>query len=75
MKTQIENITTIAANLIISGKATPENAIEKAIELDSNKCLEVIEDINDMKRGYINTHNKTQKAFNILLKSVYEKLA
>jgi hypothetical protein len=75
MKTKIENLTTIAANLIISGKATPENAIQLAVEMDSQKCLEVIQDIFDMKRGYINKNNKSQKAFHILLKSVYKKLA
>jgi len=75
MKAQIENIVNLAALLIIEGKATKENAIERALEIDSVKCLRVIEDIADMKKGYLNGLNVNQKAYSIVIKSVYDKLA
>ena len=75
MKTQLENIVELAANLILEGKATESNALQIAIEIDNNKCLEVIEDISDMKRGYINERNTNQKGFEIVKNSVYERLS
>lgn len=75
MKTQLEDIVELAANLILEGKATESNALQMAIEIDNNKCLEVIEDISDMRRGYINERNTNQKAFEIVKNSVYERLS
>lgn len=75
MTTQLNNIIELAAKLIIEGKATEENAIQMAIEQDNNKCLEVIEDMADMRRGYINERNTNQKGFEIVRNSVYERLS
>ena len=75
MTTQLNNIIELAANLIIEGKATENNAIEMALKIDSEKCLKCVEDVADMNRGYINENNQTQKAYGILLKSVYQKLS
>ncbi len=75
MTTQLNNIIELAASLIIEGKATEENAIEIAIEIDNNKCLNVFEAISDMHKGYINELNINQKGFNIVLKSTYNKLS
>lgn len=74
MTTQINNITEIAAELVISGKATIENALQMALEMDSEMVLKSIEDIRDMQNDYNNEENKTQKAFNVLMNSVYSKL-
>ncbi len=70
----INNIIEFAARLVIEGNATPDNAIFKALKNDSEMCLNCIDDLNDMNRGYNNQNVKTQKAFNILLESVYSKL-
>jgi len=75
MTNQLNNIIELAANLIIEGKAAEENAIQMAIEQDSNKCLEVIEDIYDMRRGYVNEKNTNQKGYEIVKNSVYERLS
>ena len=75
MKTQLNNIIELAANLIIEGKATEENAIQMAIEIDNNKCLNVSEDLSNIKKGYVNELNLNQKGFNIVLKSTYNKLS
>lgn len=72
---QLDYIIDIAAQLVIDGEATPENAIELALQRDTDKCLQCIDDMTDMNRGYINEHNKTQTAFGILLKSVHSKLS
>ena len=75
INTQLNNILEIAANLITEGKATEENAIEMAIELDNNKSLKLHEDISDMRKGYINELNGNQKGFNIVLEGTYNKLS
>ena len=75
MTTQLNNIIELAAKLIIEGKATEENAIQMAIDQDNNKCLEVIEDMADMRSGYINERNTNQKGFEIVRNSVYERLS
>ena len=75
MKTQLNNIIELAANLIIEDKATEENAIQMAIEIDNNKCLNVSEDLSNIKKGYVNELNLNQKGFNIVLKSTYNKLS
>ena len=75
MTNQLNNIIELAANLIIEGKATEENAMQMVIEQDSNKCLEVIEDIFDMRRGYVNERNTNQKGYEIVKNSVYERLS
>jgi len=75
MTTQLNNIIELAANLITEGKATEENAIQVAIEIDNNKCLDVFEDISNMRKGYINEHNVNQKGFHIVLQSTYNKLS
>lgn len=75
MPTQLNRIIQLAANLILEGKANKDNAIQMAIEIDNNKCLEVIEDISAMRRGYINQRNTNQKAFEIVKNSVYERLS
>lgn len=74
METQINNIAELAAELVISGKATIENAFQKALEIDNEMILKSIEDIRDMQNGYKNDENKTQKSFGILMNSVYSKL-
>lgn len=74
MKNQINNIAEIAAELVISGKATIENAFQMALELDNDMIFKSIEDIRDMQNGHKNEANKTQKAFGILMNSVYSKL-
>jgi hypothetical protein len=74
MTTQIKNIIELAANLVIEGKADETNALEMALKIDTEKALKCIDDITDMKRGYINPNNQTQKAYGILLKSVYQRL-
>lgn len=74
MTTQINNIAEIATELVISGKSTIENAFQMALELDNDMVLKSIEDIRDMQNGYKNENNKTQKAFGILMESVYSKL-
>ena len=71
---QLENIIQSAANLIVKGEATADNAIQMAIELENNRCIKMIEDIDNMKRGYVNDLEKNQKAFKIILNSVYNKL-
>lgn len=43
MKTQAQNIADLATLLLIEGKATKDNFVEKAIELDSAKHLKVEE--------------------------------
>lgn len=75
MRTQLNNIAELAAELVISGKATFENAFQIALELDNDMVLKSIEDIRDMNNGYKNEENKTQKAFGILMNSVYSKLS
>lgn len=73
---QLEYIITIAAQLVIDGKLTEENAIEMALQLDTDRCLQCVEDMADMNRGYINNeHNTTQKAYHIIMKSVHKKLS
>ena len=69
----LNNIIEIAANLIVEGKANKENAIQMAIEIDNNRILNVVSDIKDM-RDFPNPHNKNQKAYNIILNNVYNKL-
>ncbi len=75
MTTQLNNIIELAATLITEGKATEENAIQMAMEIDNNKCLDIFEDISDMRKGYINELNVNQKGFNIVLESTYNKLS
>ena len=75
MTTQLNNIIELASTLIIEGKATQENALQMAIEIDTNRCAKSIDDVSDMRRGYVNERNTTQKALDILCKSVYEKLS
>jgi len=75
MTTQLNNIIELAANLITTGKAIEVNAIQMAIEIDNNKCLEVFENISDMKRGYVNEKNINQKGYGIILKSTYNRLS
>ena len=75
MTTQLNNIIELAAQLVIEGKATSETAIELALKQDNEMSLKCVEDMTDMRRGYINEENKTQKAFGIIMKSVYSKLS
>lgn len=75
MTNQLNNIIELAANLIIEGRATEENAIQMAIEEDNNRCLAVFEDISYMRNGYINELNTNQKGFNIILENTYNKLS
>jgi len=70
----LNNIIERAANLIISGEATKDNALQMAIEIDNNKCEEVIFDVKSM-RDYPNAHNLNQKAFYIIMNGVYTKLS
>ena len=74
MTTQINNIAELAAQLVIEGKATFDNAIEMAINQDNKRCINAIEDMDNMKRGYITEHNKTLKAYKVLLNSTYVNL-
>lgn len=75
MTNQLNNIIELAAQLVNEGKATIDNAIEVAIRIDNERALKCIEDMADMSKGYVNQENKTQKAFGILLTSVYGKLS
>jgi len=75
MTTQLNNIIDLAAQLIIEGKATAENAVELALKQDNEMALKCVEGMTDMRRGYINEENKTQKAFGIIMESVYSKLS
>ena len=75
MTTQLNNIIELAAKLITEGRATEENAIQMAIEIDNNKCVDVFEDISDMHRGYINELNLNQNGFNNVLTNTYNKLS
>ena len=75
MTTQLNNIIDLAAQLVIEGKATTENAIELALKQDNEMVLKCVEDMEDMRRGYINEANKTQKVFGIIIESVYSKLS
>lgn len=70
----LENIIEIAAQLVIDGKATTENAIEMALEIDTNRALKCVEDMADMNRGYINPHNKTQAAYNTMMQRVFQNI-
>ena len=36
--------------------------------------MAAFEDVQDMKKGYVNEFNLNQKGFNIVLNSVYKKL-
>jgi|LakMenEpi03Aug12_release.lakeMendotaPanAssembly.Ray.scaffolds.fasta_scaffold229456_4 hypothetical protein len=45
MTTQIERITELAADLIINGTATINNAIEMAIKIDTERCEKFIDKI------------------------------
>lgn len=73
--TQLSNIIELAAQLVIEGKATTEKAMELALKQDNENTLKCVEDMEDMRRGYINEKNKTQKAFGIIMESVYSKLS
>ena len=75
MTTQLNNIIELAAQLVVQGEATNENAIELALQKDNERSLKCVEDISDMRRGYVNESNKTQKAYGIIMKSVYSKLS
>lgn len=75
MTTQLNNITDLAAQLVIEEKSTTENAIELALKQDNEMSLKCVEDMEDMRRGHINEENKTQKAFGIIMESVYAKLS
>ncbi len=69
----LDNIIEAAAQLIIEGKATIDTAFEMALKADMARCEKAIDDMRDMKAGYINPENKTQKAANILMHSVYKE--
>ncbi len=71
MQNQVENIAELAAQLIIDGKSSVKNAFEMALKIDSEKCLDVIEDMADMRGGYVNDLNKNQKAYEIILEGAY----
>lgn len=71
MNTQLNNLVELAAQLILDGKATIDNAMQMAIEQDSDRCLQAIEDMKDKLDGYINPNNKTQKAASILMNRIY----
>ena len=75
MTTQLNNIIELAASLITEGRATEENAIQMAIEIDNNKCVDVFEDVSDMRKGYINELNLNQNGFNNVLTNTYNKLS
>ena len=75
MENQVNNIIELAANLIIEGKATNENAIEMAIREDNDRCLKVFEDVTYMRKGYVNDLEKSQKGYSILLNSVHKILS
>jgi len=75
MTTQLNNIIELAAKLITEGRATEENAIQMAIEIDNNKCVDVFEDVSDMRKGYINELNLNQNGFNNVLTNTYNKLS
>lgn len=70
----LDNILEIAANLIIEGKCTVDNAITQAIKQDTERILNTVEDMTDMNRDYVNNENKNQKAYHLIMKSVYYKL-
>ena len=75
MTTYLNYIAELGAELVIKGKATTDNAIQKALELDKEKCETAISDCIDMKRGdgYENEHNKTQKGIKVIGKSTFNK--
>ena len=69
MKTQLENIIELAALLVIEGKATEDNALQMAIEEDNKRCLNMIEDINNL-----NEENTNKTGYEIVMENVYSKL-
>jgi hypothetical protein len=71
----LKNLIEIAATLVVEGKATVENAIEKAIELDNQMCENTLGVLNN-QRGYnfINSNNIVPtKGLQIVKKSLYER--
>lgn len=75
MKTQLENIIDIASSLILEGKATEQNAIQMAIQIDNDRILNTVEDLVDMRKGYVNQNNKTQVAFETIKNRVHINLS
>ena len=70
----LQNIIDIASDLIVSGKATEDNAIEMAIEIDNERIINVMQDVQSIRRGYKNDRNINQKGFQIVMNRVYRKL-
>jgi acylphosphatase len=64
MNASIERITEIAAELIINGTATIDNAIEIAIKIDTERCEKFIQAIKNGKCEQVNK----------MCKRVYNKL-
>jgi hypothetical protein len=72
---QIENITSIAAQLVIDGKATQEDAIQKALQYDSEMCEKMLLEIHrGQTRPRIDSDSKERKGIEIVKRSVYNRL-
>lgn len=74
MEKQLNNILDFAAELIINENISLDEAIQAALKKDNERCLTCIDDISDMHKGYVNSNNKTQKAFHVIQESVHSKL-
>lgn len=76
MMQQVENIIELAVLLIEEGKATIDNAFQMALEMDMQRCKDVVESIqvkhqtngNKFKEG-----TKAHKASDIVCDSVHKR--
>jgi hypothetical protein len=71
---QIENITSIAAQLVIDGKATPEDAIQKALQYDSEMCEKMLLEMHRQQNSQYRRETKESKGVEIVKRSVYNRL-